>query len=160
MFHSYSYTIQVVCKIDLHLVSGLFLLFIFNILDRSNIANARLGAFQKDLGLNDTQYQTAVAIMVRMFPLVYMVKCRVDIDFSFHYSLSDTLSDRFLATFYSPEYDHLGTFPSLSLFGVESLSALRLCKTSPESWLSVSCLDLPSRLSSLLLCTYLQLDVF
>ena len=54
----------VVRKIDLHLISALFLLFIFNILDRSNIANARLGGMQEDLGLSDTQYQTAVAIMV------------------------------------------------------------------------------------------------
>lgn len=54
----------VVRKIDLHLISSLFLLFIFNILDRSNIANARLGGMQEDLHLSDTQYQTAVAIMV------------------------------------------------------------------------------------------------
>ncbi|KAJ5288244.1 MFS general substrate transporter [Penicillium angulare] len=50
-------------KIDLHLISALFLLFIFNILDRSNIANARLGGLQNDLHLSDTQYQTTVAIM-------------------------------------------------------------------------------------------------
>ncbi|CAI7608903.1 unnamed protein product [Penicillium bialowiezense] len=54
---------KLVRKIDLHLISALFLLFIFNILDRSNIANARLGGMQEDLGLSDTQYQTAVAIM-------------------------------------------------------------------------------------------------
>ncbi|KAH8426386.1 uncharacterized protein LDX57_004124 [Aspergillus melleus] len=54
---------RLVRKIDLHLISSLFLLFIFNILDRSNIANARLGGMQEDLGLSDTQYQTAVAIM-------------------------------------------------------------------------------------------------
>ncbi|CAG8919493.1 unnamed protein product [Penicillium salamii] len=55
--------IIVVRKIDLHLISALFLLFIFNILDRSNIANARLGGMQEDLGLSESQYQTAVAIM-------------------------------------------------------------------------------------------------
>ncbi|OKP13655.1 hypothetical protein PENSUB_846 [Penicillium subrubescens] len=54
---------KLVRKIDLHLVCSLCLLFIFNILDRSNIANARLGGMQTDLGLTDTQYQTAVAIM-------------------------------------------------------------------------------------------------
>ncbi|GAB1217227.1 hypothetical protein ATERTT37_006463 [Aspergillus terreus] len=54
---------RLVRKIDLHLISSLFLLFIFNILDRSNIANARLGGLQEDLGLSDSQYQTAVAIM-------------------------------------------------------------------------------------------------
>jgi hypothetical protein len=59
----------VVRKIDFHLISALFLLFIFNILDRSNIANARLGGMQTDLGLDDTQYQTVVAIMVGVFRL-------------------------------------------------------------------------------------------
>ncbi|GLA92147.1 hypothetical protein AtubIFM57143_006810 [Aspergillus tubingensis] len=59
---------RLVRKIDLHLISSLFLLFIFNILDRSNIANARLGGLQEDLGLSDTQYQTAVAIMVCKVP--------------------------------------------------------------------------------------------
>ncbi|KAJ5312086.1 hypothetical protein PENANT_c011G00029 [Penicillium antarcticum] len=54
---------KLVRKIDFHLISALFLLFIFNILDRSNIANARLGGLQVDLNLSDTQYQTGVAIM-------------------------------------------------------------------------------------------------
>lgn len=54
----------VVRKVDFHLITSLFLLFIFNILDRSNIANARLGGLQTDLGLSDVQYQTSVAIMV------------------------------------------------------------------------------------------------
>ncbi|KAE8361147.1 major facilitator superfamily domain-containing protein [Aspergillus caelatus] len=54
---------RLVRKIDLHLIPALFLLFIFNILDRSNIANARLGGLQEDLGLSDNQYQTAVALM-------------------------------------------------------------------------------------------------
>jgi hypothetical protein len=55
---------SVVWKIDLHLITALFGIFIFNILDRSNIASARLGGLQKDLKLSDTQYQTAVSIMV------------------------------------------------------------------------------------------------
>lgn len=51
-------------KIDLHLILPLFGLFIFNILDRSNIASARLGGMQEDLKLSDTQYQTSVSILV------------------------------------------------------------------------------------------------
>jgi hypothetical protein len=51
-------------KIDFHLITPLFVLFVFNILDRSNIANAKLGGLKEDLGLTDTQYQTAVAVMV------------------------------------------------------------------------------------------------
>ena len=44
----------VVRKIDFHLILPLFVFFVFNILDRSNIANARLGGLQKDLKLSDT----------------------------------------------------------------------------------------------------------
>lgn len=51
-------------QIDFHLIASLFLLFIFNILDRSNIANARLAGLQDDLKLTDTEYQTAVSLMV------------------------------------------------------------------------------------------------
>ncbi|RDW62392.1 putative major facilitator superfamily permease-5 [Coleophoma cylindrospora] len=54
---------MIVRKIDLHLILSLFGIFIFNILDRSNIASARLGGLQKDLKLTDTQYQTAVSVM-------------------------------------------------------------------------------------------------
>ncbi len=57
----------VVRKIDLHLITSLCGIFIFNILDRSNIASARLGGMQKDLNLTDTQYQTAVSIMVGLW---------------------------------------------------------------------------------------------
>ncbi|KAF1846059.1 putative pantothenate transporter [Cucurbitaria berberidis CBS 394.84] len=54
---------RLVRKVDIHLISALFLIFIFNILDRSNIANAKLGGIAKDLKLTGTQYQTAVSIM-------------------------------------------------------------------------------------------------
>ncbi|TKA82447.1 hypothetical protein B0A49_00046 [Cryomyces minteri] len=54
---------RLVRKIDVHLVSTLFGLFIFNILDRSNIASARLGGLQTDLKLSDPEYQTCVSIM-------------------------------------------------------------------------------------------------
>jgi hypothetical protein len=57
-------TFPVVRKIDIHLILPLFALFIFNILDRSNIASARLGGMQKDLKLSDTEYQTSVSILV------------------------------------------------------------------------------------------------
>jgi hypothetical protein len=57
----------VVRKIDIHLILALFGLFIFNILDRANIASARLGGLQDDLNLTDTQYQTAVSILVRFY---------------------------------------------------------------------------------------------
>ncbi|KAK4496249.1 hypothetical protein PRZ48_012229 [Zasmidium cellare] len=50
-------------KIDLHLIVPLFFLFCMNILDRSNVSNAKLGGLKEDLGLTETQYQTAVAVM-------------------------------------------------------------------------------------------------
>jgi MFS family permease len=53
----------VVRKVDTHLILALFGLFIFNILDRSNIASARLNGMQEDLNLSDTQYQTVVSIL-------------------------------------------------------------------------------------------------
>jgi MFS family permease len=56
-------TIIVLRKVDLHLIVSLFGLFIFNILDRSNIASARLGGMQTVLHLNESQYQTAVSIL-------------------------------------------------------------------------------------------------
>lgn len=68
-FHAQFVTVvdgtPVLRKVDLHLITPLFVLFVFNILDRSNIANAKLGGLKEDLGLTDTQYQTAVAVMVR-----------------------------------------------------------------------------------------------
>jgi MFS family permease len=53
----------VLWKVDLHLIAALFGLFIFNILDRANIASARLGGMQTDLKLTESQYQTAVSIL-------------------------------------------------------------------------------------------------
>jgi hypothetical protein len=70
----------VVRKIDFHLISALFLLFIFNILDRSNIANARLGGLQEDLKLSDSQYQTGVAIMVSKFTFERRKQGDIDLD--------------------------------------------------------------------------------
>lgn len=51
-------------KLDFHLLALLLFLFVLNILDRQNIAAGRLGGLEEDLGMHDSQYQTAVAIMV------------------------------------------------------------------------------------------------
>lgn len=83
----------VVWKIDLHLITALFGIFIFNILDRSNIASARLGGLQTDLHLTDTQYQTAVSIMVS-FPLPFSFCPRPTLT---SHSLSDISLDKFPA---------------------------------------------------------------
>ena len=39
------------------------LIYIMNYLDRNNIAAARLGGLQEDLGINDTQYSTCLSIL-------------------------------------------------------------------------------------------------
>ena len=48
---------KLVRKIDLRLMPMIILMYIMNYLDRNNIASARVAGLQKDLNLNDTQYQ-------------------------------------------------------------------------------------------------------
>ncbi|EDK40974.1 hypothetical protein PGUG_05072 [Meyerozyma guilliermondii ATCC 6260] len=50
-------------KIDLRLLPMLVLIYILNYLDRNNIASARLGYLEEDLGLKGAQYQTCVSIL-------------------------------------------------------------------------------------------------
>ncbi|KAK4610140.1 hypothetical protein CLAFUW4_13954 [Fulvia fulva] len=49
-------------KLDLHLFLPLLVLFIFDILDRTNTAISKLGGLTVDLNLTGVQYQTAVAV--------------------------------------------------------------------------------------------------
>ena len=48
---------RLVRKIDRRLLPMIILMYIMNYLDRNNIASARLQGLQKDLGMDDTQYQ-------------------------------------------------------------------------------------------------------
>lgn len=50
-------------KIDLRLLPMLVIIYILNYLDRNNIASARLGYLEEDLGLKGAQYQTCVSIL-------------------------------------------------------------------------------------------------
>lgn len=50
-------------KIDLRMMPMLIYIYILNYLDRTNIAAARLGFLEEDLGLVGTQYQTCVSIL-------------------------------------------------------------------------------------------------
>src|SRR3954471_9666878 len=43
------------------------LIYIMNYLDRNNIAAARLGGLQEDLGINNTQYATCLSIRTTPF---------------------------------------------------------------------------------------------
>lgn len=49
--------------IDLRLMPMLIYIYILNYLDRNNIASARLGGLENDLGLKGSQYQTCIAIL-------------------------------------------------------------------------------------------------
>jgi hypothetical protein len=48
-------------KLDLR-CSFFVIIYIMNYLDRNNIAAARLGGLQEDLGINNTQYATCLSI--------------------------------------------------------------------------------------------------
>lgn len=50
-------------RIDLRILPITLFMYILNYLDRNNIATARLGTLEKDLGLSSTQYQTCVSIL-------------------------------------------------------------------------------------------------
>ena len=53
----------IVRRLDIRTLPILVILFIVNILDRNTIANARLGGLEAELGMSDTQYQTALMVL-------------------------------------------------------------------------------------------------
>ncbi|ORY15893.1 major facilitator superfamily domain-containing protein [Clohesyomyces aquaticus] len=54
---------KLVRKFDMYLVPIVMLLYLLSFLDRVNIGNARLYKLETDLGLDSTQFQTAVSIL-------------------------------------------------------------------------------------------------
>ncbi|KAK1705311.1 major facilitator superfamily domain-containing protein [Colletotrichum acutatum] len=54
---------SLVKKLDYTLVPMVWLLYLFNYLDRNNIAQARLSSFEKDLNLTGNQFNVAVSIL-------------------------------------------------------------------------------------------------
>ncbi|KAH9210361.1 major facilitator superfamily domain-containing protein [Leptodontidium sp. 2 PMI_412] len=54
---------RLVRKLDLTLMPMVWILYMFNYLDRNNIASAKLKSFEKDLGLKGSQFNTAVSIL-------------------------------------------------------------------------------------------------
>ncbi|KAK6206541.1 hypothetical protein LQW54_007611 [Pestalotiopsis sp. IQ-011] len=54
---------RLVRKLDMTLVPILWVFYLFNYLDRNNIAQARLSSFEKDLGLVGSQFNVAVSIL-------------------------------------------------------------------------------------------------
>jgi len=49
-------------KIDLHLLPFLVIMYLLNFLDRSNLAQARQGTLEKDLGMTGTDFNLATSI--------------------------------------------------------------------------------------------------
>ncbi|KAI1338273.1 MFS general substrate transporter [Xylariaceae sp. FL0016] len=49
-------------KIDLRMMPLMMLIYVLNYLDRNNIATARLGSLEEDIGLHGTQYNTIISI--------------------------------------------------------------------------------------------------
>src|SRR5687768_13545147 len=54
---------KIVRALDMWMLPQLWILYMFNYLNRTNIAQARLNTFNQDLNLKDGDYQTAVAIL-------------------------------------------------------------------------------------------------
>ncbi|KAL1870424.1 hypothetical protein Daus18300_005110 [Diaporthe australafricana] len=54
---------SLVRKLDLSLMPMVWILYLFNYLDRNNIAQARLNSFEEDLGLKGSEFNTAVSIL-------------------------------------------------------------------------------------------------
>lgn len=55
-------TAQLLRKIDLHLLPFLIVMYMLNFLDRSNLAQARQGTLEKDLGMRGTDFNLATSI--------------------------------------------------------------------------------------------------
>lgn len=49
---------KLVRKIDARLMPAVIIMYLLNYIDRNNIASARLGGLEEDLGLQGSQYQT------------------------------------------------------------------------------------------------------
>ncbi|CAI7578767.1 hypothetical protein N7533_003159 [Penicillium manginii] len=49
-------------KLDLRLLPLMMLIYVLNYLDRNNIATARLGTLEKDLGIHGNQYNTIISL--------------------------------------------------------------------------------------------------
>ncbi|KAJ0353379.1 hypothetical protein COL154_012185 [Colletotrichum chrysophilum] len=62
-------------KLDFTLVPVVWILYLFNYLDRNNIAQARLSTFEKDLGLTGNQFNVAVSILNIGYMLMQLPSC-------------------------------------------------------------------------------------
>ncbi|UPL00443.1 hypothetical protein LCI18_011377 [Fusarium solani-melongenae] len=66
---------RIVRKLDMWMLPQLWILYMFNYLNRNNIAQARLNTFNEDLNLKDGDYQTALPsnmLITRVRPSIYL----------------------------------------------------------------------------------------
>jgi hypothetical protein len=57
------HTSRLLRKVDVRLLPLLILMYLLNFLDRSNLAQARLGTLEKDLGMKGTDFNLATSIL-------------------------------------------------------------------------------------------------
>ncbi|KAL7275358.1 hypothetical protein RUND412_001694 [Rhizina undulata] len=62
----------VLWKVDVHLLPVLIAMYLLNFLDRTNLAQARLGTLEKDLGMTGTNFNTATSILFAGYILMQL----------------------------------------------------------------------------------------
>ncbi|RMJ03386.1 hypothetical protein CDV36_015087 [Fusarium kuroshium] len=55
---------KLVRKIDLYLMTSLWVMYLFSYMDRSNIGNAKIAGMNDDLGLTDEEYSLAIVVFI------------------------------------------------------------------------------------------------
>lgn len=61
-------------KVDIRLLPFLILMYLLNFLDRSNLAQARLGTLEADLGMTGTDFNLATSILFVVSILLALIK--------------------------------------------------------------------------------------
>lgn len=67
------HTKKLLKKVDLHLLPFLIVMYLLNFLDRSNLAQARQGSLEKDLGMKGTDFNLATSILFVGYLLMQLV---------------------------------------------------------------------------------------
>lgn len=65
-------TAKLLRKVDLHLLPFLIIMYLLNFLDRSNLAQARQGTLEKDLGMAGTDFNLATSIFFVAYLLMQL----------------------------------------------------------------------------------------
>lgn len=67
---------RLVRKIDLHLMPTLWIMYVFNYIDRTNVSNAKVVGIEQDLGINDSRYSWLLIVFFIGY-LVMEVPCNM-----------------------------------------------------------------------------------